>query len=231
MLKTLTTTGGPSLTTIAGLSLPVLLVGNLLWFLGAFRSITFEKGRLGPSRKIFVYKTSKGPYSGVGPKFEAVYKFLKGHGFGIKDDSTKPPALPPMAGIYYDDPKTTDVPRYAVGFLIDSDDTVSRQHWERLKKEDSIVENEWSVLEIEDTPTIVSFFPIRWMAVSCALSAMKTYPAFEKTGYELKCGAMEIYRTDLGRVETHFPQDNFLQFNPQESDSFLEDGTDAKKEQ
>lgn len=219
-------TYSPSLATAAFFVLPLLGVGHLLWKLGAFRSITFEKGRLGPSKKVFVYKTSKGPYSGVGPFFQEMETFLAENGFGGGKDSPKTP--PPMAGIYYDDPKTTNVPRYAVGFLLDGEDTSSRQIWERIRDTDDVTKK-FSVLEIRDTTTIVSSFPIRWMAVSCAISAMKTYPAYEKTGYKLDSGTMEIYHTDIGIIETHFPQANFDQFNPQESDPFPEAGTDQKK--
>ena len=206
----------PSLLVLAGSLTGLLgvLVLIILWFFGAFRSITFQNGRLGPST-IFVYKTSQGPYSGVGPHFAVVNEFLAKH--KLQDYAT-------TAGIYYDDPKTTDTPRYAVGFLVNGDD-------DKVQEESK----QWSVLQIKDTATMMSSFPMHWMPISCAISAIKTYPAFEKyqqqqqqqKSFVLKSGTMEIYRNDTGVIETHFPQDNFDQFNPQEFDSFL---TTNKKE-
>ena len=158
---------------------------------------------------IFVYKTYKGPFSEVGTPFSATMEFMKKHGF----DTPKTPS----AGIYYDDPKTTDTPRYAVGFVFGKNNSAAKQRWGKLLKEET---KDWSILELKQTPTIVSVFPMRSTVVSCALSAMKTYPAFEASGYKLKSGSMEIYRSDNKTVETHFPQGNHEQFCPQESDVF-----------
>ena len=186
--------------------------------MGVFTSISFFPGKVSP--KIFVYKTFRGPYAEVGHAFETLGKFMASHSF---ETSTSP-----MAGIYYDDPGTTNVPRSAIGFLINQDDTHSKELLEKVNEKDA---KEFFILEIPETKTIVSTFPMRWTAPSCALSAMKTYPAFKATSFELKSGAMEIYRSDNKTVETHFPQGNFDKFNPQDSDSFPTYGTDAKKVQ
>ncbi len=170
----------------------------LLWFLGAFRPITFQKGKLGPPL-VFVYQNHKGPYSGVGEHFEAVVDFLSK--VNMRDCST--------AGMYYDDPKTTKIPRFTAGFLLDNDE--KKEKWNKVQDE---AKKLWKIMEIKETPTIFSSFPMRWMAMSCALSAMKTYPAFEKEDFDLKSGSMEIYYSDV--IETHFPQGNYVQFNPED---------------
>eukprot|EP00533_Pseudo-nitzschia_delicatissima_P009141 CAMPEP_0116098050 /NCGR_PEP_ID=MMETSP0327-20121206/11020_1 /TAXON_ID=44447 /ORGANISM="Pseudo-nitzschia delicatissima, Strain B596" /LENGTH=167 /DNA_ID=CAMNT_0003589819 /DNA_START=270 /DNA_END=773 /DNA_ORIENTATION=+ len=164
--------------------------------------------------RIFVYKTHRGPLKEVGQHFEGVLKFMKEQGFDVSKI--------PTAGIYYENPNIVNTPRYAVGFLIDQDDAVN------TKKFASVQNDEWSVLKLKATPTIVSVFPMRWTAVSCAISAMKTYPKFEQSGHELKCGSVEIYRANTKTVETHFPQGNQDQFCPQDSDSFP---SGEKKEQ
>jgi len=187
--------------------LPFALLLGAMSFAGVFHSIKFQKGNMPP--RIFVYKTHSGPLSKVGPHFEAVIQFMKDKGFDVLKI--------PTAGMYYEDPSTTDVPKYAVGFLIDQDDAVSKTNWENVPTEDKA---EYSILELKATPTIVSVFPMRWTAISCAVSAMKTYPAFAKSGHELKCGSVEVYRADTKTVETHFPQENHDQFCPQESDTF-----------
>ena len=192
----------------------------LLWLIGVFRTLVFEPTKLAPMT--FAYKTFRGPYAEGGPHFAALLKFMKRHGFDT--------SITPSAGIYYDDPKTTTVTRYAVGFLIKQDDTASKKKWVKFQQDSKEEAKEWSVLELKDTPTIVSVFPMHLIVIQSAVSAMKTYPAFEATAYEIKSGSMEIYRTDNKTVETHFPQGNYDQFCPQESDSFAP-ASDEKKVQ
>ena len=184
--------------------LMILLLGATLmfmWYLGAFRRITFQKGTLGPFT--FVYKTVQGPYSKVGSHFQAVVKSLTEH--DMDNVST--------AGIYYDDPETTNHPRSAVGFLVKKE-----QDWSHVFEKEK---KEWNVMNISETPTMVSSFPLKWTSLSCALSAIKTYPAFRKEKElfaTMKSGTMEIYSSHDGLIETHFPQNNFDQFNPQARD-------------
>ena len=190
----------------------------LLWFIGVFTSIRFQPSTIDPMT--FVYKTKKGPYPEVGPAFSITIDFMKKQGF----DTSKLPT----AGMYYDDPETTKDPRYAVGFVLN--DAASKKKWEKIQQENKEEAKEWSTLELKKTPTIVSIFPMRWVVASCAISAMKTYPAFKSSSYEMNSGSMEIYRTDNKTVETHFPQGNYEQFCPQESDSFPS-SNDKKKVQ
>ena len=192
--------------------LPILVGVSIygLYFIGAFTSIKFQPSSINPM--VFVYKTYKGPFSEVGTPFSTTIEFMKKHGF----ETSKTPS----AGMYYDDPKTTDIPRYAVGFVFGQTNDAAKKKWEKFQQENEDEAKEWSVLELKQTPTIVSIFPMRWTAISCALSAMKTYPAFEAAGYQLKSGSMEIYRSDNKTVETHFPQGNYEQFCAQESDVF-----------
>ena len=185
----------------------------MLYFVGVFHTISFSNANMPP--RIFVYKTHRGPLKEVGRYFEGVLKFMKEQGFDVSKI--------PMAGIYYENPNVVDTPRYAVGFLVDQEDTVNKEKFQKAQND-----NEWSVLELKATPSIVSVFPMRWTAVSCAISAMKTYPAFEKSGNYLQCGSVEIYRANTKTVETHFPQGNQDQFCPQDSDSF---SSGEKKEQ
>lgn len=188
---------------VVGIAFALLMF--LMYFVGVFHTISFSKTNMPP--RIFVYKTHRGPLKEVGQHFEGVIRFMKDQGFDTFNI--------PTAGIYYENPNIVDNPRYAVGFLIDQDDTVNKQKFTKIQNDD-----EWSVLELKATPTIVSTFPMRWIAVSCAISAMKTYPKFEQSGHELKCGSVEIYRANTKTVETHFPQGNQDQFCPQDSDSF-----------
>ena len=194
----------------------IYLLGSLMYLIGAFHCITFVPGELTPW-EIFVYKTARSPGKKLAPHFKAVGKFLAEHGFERSNI--------PMAGIYYDDLTKADIPRHAVGFLINQNDTASLNLWESLKQDNNEAK-EWSVLAMQGTTTIVSHFPIRFnpnrffATLSYGVMVSKTYSAYYKSDFEeMKSGSMGIYRS--GIVDFHFPQENFHIFNPQESDTFL----------
>ncbi len=171
-------------------------VVSFLWYLGAFIKIKFEEETIGPFK--FVYRNARGPYQGVGPMFEETINFFKK--LGIKDCRT--------AGIYYDNPETEPNPKYSIGFIVET-----KEQEERFKSEEESILKEYKVMEVKETKTVSSHFPIKFQAMSCILSAMKTYPAFKRQDkYEGKTGCLEIYTDD--DVGTFFPQDNLMQFWP-----------------
>ena len=152
-----------------------------------------------------MYQTVQGPYSEVGPHFQKVVNFLNEN--DMNHVST--------AGMYYDDPETTSNPRSAVGFLVGPP---NENEWNQVPEHEK---RKWKVMVMKETDTIVSLFPMKWMAVSCALSAIKTYPAFKKQKElfaSMKSGTVEIYNSSERIIETHFPQNNFDQFCPKPSD-------------
>jgi len=167
------------------------------WYLGVFRKIEFRLGKI--PNITFVHQQGQGPYEEVGPLFDKITKFMKDH--DLKQCKT--------AGIYYDDPKTTKTPRYALGFLVNA------EQLKLFKTIDVKFLKEYILLDIKETETAVSEFPSRKVSiVSFALSAIKTYSAFNRqTKYKLNSGTMEIYYDDF--IATHFPQQNFEQFCPQ----------------
>mmetsp|Transcript_25959 Transcript_25959/g.38880 ORF Transcript_25959/g.38880 Transcript_25959/m.38880 type:complete len:240 (+) Transcript_25959:358-1077(+) len=143
-----------------------------------------------------------------------------------------------MAGIYYDDPKKTSNPRSALGFLIETDkhkktyndilqqvnvnvkDKVKGGKDEQCEQEDDKCKREyeyeweWEVMEVQETKTVSSYFPMRIPMISFPLSAIKTYGAFQRQKqYQIQCGCFEIYERD--RIGTFFPQSNISQFQCQ----------------
>ena len=163
---------------------------------------------------IFVHQTGKSPYSEIGPCFERVLTCLKKIGMNDKIDTV---------GMYYDDPKTTDTPRYDYGFFIQNHHHTNNKTAPTHKniclntEQESVLKNDgWKFIHLKKTDTIVSYFPSYIVPLSCIISAMKTYPAFqrhsEKFNITLKCGSVEIYRKQF--IETHFPQENVEQFQP-----------------
>lgn len=164
-----------------------------------FKKITFQEETIGPFK--FLYRNGRGQYREVGPLFEATIKYFQKMGF--KDLKT--------GGIYYDDPEVEPSPRYAVGFIIETDE--QEEQFKAVK--DSILK-EFRLLEVKETKTISSHFPIKFQALSCMLSAMKTYSAFKgQDKYKASTGCLEIY-TD-NDVGTYFPQNNLMQFWPKSS--------------
>ena len=179
-------------TTIASLSTLLL---SFLWYMGALKKIEFHEEDIGPF--VFIHRIGKGPYKGVGPLFGETIAYMKQTGFVHCN----------TAGIYYDDPKTTSSPRYSVGFIIEQKDEsiFNKRKHEILKG--------WRVLEVKQTKTVVSYFPMRYMIISSILAVMKTYPAFESQDkYKTHGGIMEIYFKD--RIGFYFPQDNSTTFAP-----------------
>lgn len=183
-----------SLTTFAATTSSLFL--TFLWYMGVFKKIQFHQETIGPFK--FIYRSNKGPYREVGPFFNSTLEYMNDTGFGHCK----------TAGIYYDDPATTPNPRYAVGFIID--DKKDDEQFD-ANKEDIL--KEWRLLEIKETKTIASYFPIRITVLSCMLSAMKTYSAFKRQDkYKNSTGCLEIYFKD--RVGTYFIQSNLNQFSP-----------------
>jgi hypothetical protein len=185
--------------TILGTTIVAALSG-LLWYIGVFDRIEFQEDSvLGPFK--FFYKNHAGPYSQSGQSFQEIQGFLTSKGFAVNQFK--------KAGIYYDDPKTTKAPtRYAAGFLV----SVGGQEEEQIADMLDDILKEFQVMTIEKTRTISSTFPIKAGFLSFALSAMKTYPAFINRGYSMKCGPIEVYT--CGKIETHFPVENFERFIP-----------------
>merc|ERR1711976_46617 len=148
------------------------------------------------------YQNASGPYHECGPLFESTLKYMKKIGF----EHCK------TAGIFYDNPKENNNPRYAVGFIIDKKEDGEKF----LKEKDEILKEQWKLLDVKETKTVSSHFPIRFQVLSCMLSAMKTYSAFESQDkYKVAAGCLEIYSSD--DVGTYFPQENLTQFLPQSS--------------
>lgn len=114
-----------------------------------------------------------------------------------------------VAGIYYDDPETIVLPRYAVGFLVES------KQMAQMNAVKNSLSKDYQFLEIKKTRTICATFPIRAGFLSYALSAMKVYPAFKKRlQVRLQSGVMEIYHGNF--IATHFPVEHFDLFLPRE---------------
>ena len=187
---------------IIGTSVIATLSG-FCWYIGVFDRVEFQENtELGPFK--FFYKNYTGDYSQSGVNFEAIRKFLSERGLNRLH----------KAGIYFDDPKTAKAPtRYAAGFLIATRDKHEKETEHQIVA-DSMNEilKEFKVMDIEKTKTISSKFPVKAGFLSFALSAMKTYPAFLKKGYVMKCAPMEIYTCET--IETHFPLENFERFAP-----------------
>ena len=181
----------------------ITLIGTGLWYLGAFIPIEFQKSKIGPF--VFVYLQGKGPYHEVGPLFTRIQKILQTLSFQSF-------AKCKLAGIYYDDPKTTKTPRYAVGFIIENKKEIDQ--FESLEK-DVWMKHDLKKMSLNETNTAVSNFPIRpkFMIGSFMMGVWKTYPAFRKQEtFVLKCGTVEIYSDD--NIAFHFPQDNTEQYLP-----------------
>ncbi len=164
----------------------------LCWYMGIFRKITFQKESLGPVK--FYHRKGQGQYSSVGPAFQAALDYLQTK--GLSEDTN------PTAGIYYDHNVPPGVePRYAVGFLYSEDE--KDENNEKLQKE--FINDGWELLDIPETQTLSSRFPKKQVPISCMISAMKTYPAYRKSGHPMPSGGcMEIY--EKGDVITYFPQ-------------------------
>jgi len=182
--------------TLIGSALIAILSG--LWYVGVFNEVKFTDGMVGPAK--FVYKKHAGPYQQSGMHFMVLCTDFKERG----DEDFR------MAGIYYDDPETTKNPRYLAGFLVENKGQEDR--FEAFEKD---FLKGFEVMNIKATKTIMSTFLVRAGNLSYGLSAMKTYPAFDKKGYTMKSGSMEIY--DRVKIYTHFPQENYEQFLPEES--------------
>ena len=116
----------------------------------------------------------------------------------------------PTLGMFYEDPQTTPNPRYAAGFLVEAK---YEQLYQSFAKE--FFAQGFLELELKETKTISTSFPLRAGIVSYALSAMKVYPAFMKKNLEMKCGSVELYLKDT--IVTHFPQENYELYLPQDS--------------
>lgn len=184
---------------LSGLILLSTATVSFLWYLGVFIKITFKEETIGPFK--YLHKTARGPYQNVGPLFNTTIEYCKKMGF--KDCKT--------AGIYYDDPQSEPNPRYAVGFIIETKDQE-----EKFKAEKDIILKEYNLMEVKETKTVSSHFPVKFQALSCMLSAMKTYPAFKRQDkYKLGTGCLEIYTED--DCATYFPQNNLMQFWPKSS--------------
>lgn len=171
---------------------------SFLWYIGVFKKIRFHEETIGPFK--FIYRTNKGPYHEVGPMFNSTIKYMYEIGVGHLRTS----------GIYYDNPELVQNPRYAIGFIIEK-----KEDEEKFNKIKGSIVKEWKVLELKETKTVASYFPMRFTIISCALSAMKTYRAFKsQTQYSCKVdesiGSLEIYYKD--KIGTYFPQSNFIQF-------------------
>ena len=176
--------------TISSLSL------SFLWYMGVFKKILFHEETIGPFK--FVYRSDKGPYREVGPLFNTTIEYMKKTGFHHCK----------TAGIYYDDPETTPNPRYAVGFIIDE-----KKDYEKFETNKEDILKEWKLLDVKETRTVASYFPMRFTVLSCILSAMKTYPAFKRQDkYKNNTGCLEIYFED--KIGTYFIQTNLTQFSP-----------------
>ncbi len=178
------------------MSLSVAAV-SFLWYLGAFIKITFKEETIGPFK--YLHKTARGPYQDVGPLFDATITYFKKMGF--QNCRT--------AGIYYDDPASEPNPRYAVGFIVET-----KEQEEKFQAEEETILKEFKLMEVKETKTACSHFPVKFQALSCMLSAMKTYTAFkEQDEFKPKhVGCLEIYTDD--DCATHFPQNNLEQFRP-----------------
>ena len=172
----------------------IILCLSGLWYIGVFKKIKFEEGKVGPVK--FVHRKHSGPYKNSGIHFGEILSILEDQ--DLSDCKT--------AGIYYDDPKTTSNPRYACGFLVE---IAQKDRFEDAKE--SFL-REFEEIEIKETRTKMSSFPVRAGILSYALSSMKTYNTFEKKGHQMKCGSIEVY--DGEEIETHFPQENCEEFLP-----------------
>lgn len=180
--------------TLVGSALIAILSG--LWYVGVFNEVKFRDGMVGPAK--FVYKKHVGPYEQSAMHFCQLQTDLKER--GLEDFR--------VAGIFYDDPSATKKPRYIAGFLVENKGQEDR--FEAFEKD---LLKDFDVMNIKATKTIMSTFLIRAGPFSYGLSAMKTYPAFDKKGYTMKSGPMEIY--DRAKIDTHFPQENYEQFLPE----------------
>lgn len=181
------------------ISLSVAAV-SFLWYLGAFIKITFKEETIGPFK--YLYKTARGPYQDVGPLFDATITYLKK--MGLQNCRT--------AGIYYDDPASEPNPRYAVGFIVET-----KEQEKKFQAEEEMILKEFKLMKVQETKTACSHFPAKFQALSCMLSAMKTYPAFKeqdefKSFKSKNVGCLEIYTDE--DCATHFPQNNLAQFTP-----------------
>lgn len=183
--------------TIIGSSLIAVFSG--LWYIGVFDTIKFHEGKI-PAGK-FVYKNHAGPMKDCGPHFSEVWELLKLH--GVQE-------MYPTLGMFYEDPQTTPNPRYAVGFLVEAK---YEQLYQSFAKEFSA--QGFLQLELKETKTLSTSFPLRAGIASYTLSAMKVYPAFMNKNLEMKCGSVEVYLKDT--IVTHFPQENYELYLPQDS--------------
>ena len=196
-------------TKLFGSALVVIFSG--LWYIGIFNEVKFRDAAIGPAK--FFYKRYEGEYEHSGSDFEALLIYLKEK--DLEDFR--------IAGIFYDNPKpkkkkkrnyndrfrvdNRKTPKYLAGFLVET----GQQEDRGIAFQEAFLKD-FEVMDIKETKTIMSSFPIRAGPLSYGISAMKTYPAFHQKGYNVKSGAMEIY--DSAKIDTHFPQDNFNLFLP-----------------
>ena len=167
---------------------------SFVWYIDSFRKIEFHDDVIGPFK--FVHRIEMGPYEQNGALFKSVVKYIAK--FDLEHCKT--------AGICYDDPQN---PRYAFGFIIEKND---EEKFNSMKEK---IQG-WKIMEIKETKTAASYFPIKFQTISRSLSARKTYSAFNRQEkYKSGSGIMEIY--DEEKIETHFPQSNLLQFWPPSS--------------
>jgi len=179
-------------TLLAILFLPAAGVFLYLLYLGFFSKITVQSAVKGPYHIAYVEYT--GPYSGVGPSFELVEKYLRDEGVGVLAH----------AGMYFDNPEyvAESKLRSHAGAVI------SEKDYSRLQLQKK---GDFLLKILPQSEYVFTRFPFKNF-LSIFLGIYRVYPAlnefaknlnykpyrYKETGYE-DSFIMEIYYSD--RIE------------------------------